>query len=70
MLLAMDVGNSNTVLGLYRLVAGETRGFAEGIGAMRLRLRASRRWWLIGGLRHRRLGRWTSLGWCCGACLS
>ncbi len=32
MLLAMDVGNSNTVLGLYRLVAGETRGFAEGIG--------------------------------------
>ena len=32
MLLAMDVGNSNTVLGLYRVGAGETRGFAEGIG--------------------------------------
>jgi type III pantothenate kinase len=33
MLLAIDVGNSNTVLGLYRLVGAETKGFAEGLEA-------------------------------------
>ncbi len=33
MLLAIDVGNSNTVLGLYRLGGAETKGFAEGLGA-------------------------------------